>query len=69
MLCFCGQQVCTSESVLHVIGVSAFPWQQTEHSPIAQCRHDTDINNDIHIGIRHVILAKHWMWLPDDGFM
>jgi hypothetical protein len=18
-------------------------------------------------GIRHVILAKHWLWLPDDG--
>jgi hypothetical protein len=20
-------------------------------------------------GTRHVILAKHWLWLPDDGFM
>ena len=19
-------------------------------------------------GTRYVILAKHWMWLPDDGF-
>jgi hypothetical protein len=25
-------------------------------------------NNDTHIGTRYVILAKHWMWLPDDGF-
>jgi len=24
---------------------------------------------DMHIGTRYVILAKHWMWLPDDGFM
>jgi len=23
----------------------------------------------MHIGTRYVILAKHWMWLPDDGFM
>ena len=26
-----------------------------------------DINT--HIGTRYVILTKHWMWLPDDGFM
>jgi len=33
------------------------------------CRHNTvNVNNDTHIGTRHVILAKHWMWLPDDGF-
>jgi len=25
--------------------------------------------NDTHIGTRYVILAKHWMWLPDDDFM
>ena len=25
--------------------------------------------NDTHIGARYVILAKHWMWLPDDGFI
>jgi len=38
-------------------------WQQI-------CRHNTDnISNDMHIGTRYVILAKHWMWLPDDGFM
>ena len=24
---------------------------------------------DTHIVTRYVILAKHWMWLPDDGFM
>ena len=23
----------------------------------------------MHIGTRYVILAKHWMWLPDDDFM
>ena len=34
------------------------------------CRHNTDnINIDTHIGTRYVILAKHWMWLSDDGFM
>jgi len=22
-----------------------------------------------YIGTRYVILAKHWIWLPDDGFM
>jgi len=25
--------------------------------------------NGTHIGIRYVISPKHWMWLPDDGFM
>ena len=25
--------------------------------------------DDTHIGTGYVILAKHWMWLPDDGFM
>jgi len=25
--------------------------------------------NDTHIGTRYVILTKHWMWLPDDGFI
>ena len=34
------------------------------------CLHNTDIiNNDTHIGTRYVILAKHWMWLTDDGFL
>ena len=32
------------------------------------CRHNTDVNIGT-TGTRHVILAKHWMWLPDDGFM
>jgi hypothetical protein len=36
----------------------------------ALCRHITDyVNNDTHIGTGYVILAKHWMWLPDDGFI
>ena len=25
--------------------------------------------NNMQIGTRHVISAKHWMWLPDDDFM
>jgi len=25
--------------------------------------------NDTHIGTRYVILAKHWLWLPDDCSM
>jgi len=25
--------------------------------------------NDTHIGTRYVILPKHLMWLPNDGFM
>ena len=34
------------------------------------CHHNTDnMNNASHIGTRYVSLAKHWMWLPDDGFM
>ena len=34
------------------------------------CRHKIDsINIDTHIGTRYIILAKHWMWLPDDDFM
>jgi hypothetical protein len=33
-------------------------------------RHNTDnINNDTRIGTRYVILAKHWIRLPDDGSM
>jgi hypothetical protein len=30
-----------------------------------------NISNDTYsyIGTRHVILAKHRLWLPDDGFM
>ena len=32
--------------------------------------HNNDrIYNDTHIGTRYVILAKHWIWLPDDGSM
>jgi hypothetical protein len=27
------------------------------------------VSNDTNICTRYVILAKHWMWLPDDGFM
>ena len=27
-----------------------------------------NVNKDTHIGTGYVILAKHWMWLPDDGF-
>jgi len=26
------------------------------------------VSKDTHIGTRYVILAKHRMWLPDDGF-
>jgi hypothetical protein len=34
------------------------------------CCHNTEIiSNNTHIGTRHVILAKYWLWLPDDGFM
>ena len=40
----------------------------THTQQVKICCHNTDnINNDTHIGTRHVILAKHWMWLPDDG--
>ena len=42
----------------------------TKSERLILCRHDTDnINIDKHIGTRYVILSKHWMWLPDDGFM
>jgi len=27
------------------------------------------VSLDTHIDTRYVILAKHWMWLPDDDFM
>jgi hypothetical protein len=30
------------------------------------CR-EGNISNGTHIGTRHVILAKHSLWLPDDG--
>jgi hypothetical protein len=35
-------------------------------SDIAYCKVKS---NDTHNGTRHIILAKHWLWLPDDGFM
>jgi len=31
--------------------------------------HTDNVNNDMQISIRYLILAKHWMWLPDDSFM
>jgi hypothetical protein len=36
-----------------------------------RCHNTDNINNDndMHIGTRYVILAKHRMWLPDDGSM
>ena len=49
-----------------------YPARCTIHTHTQQvkiCHHNTDnINNDTHIGTRYVSLAKHWMWLPDDGF-
>ena len=43
---------------------------QTLNMMSVLCRHNTDdINNDTHIDTRYVIVAKHWMWLPDDIFM
>ena len=33
-----------------------------------QCRHNADnACTDTHSWIRLVILAKRWLWLPDDG--
>jgi hypothetical protein len=32
------------------------------------CHNTVNINNNMHIGTRYVILAKPWMRLPDDGF-
>jgi hypothetical protein len=34
----------------------------------ASCRHNTDYSyNNKYIGTSNVILAKHRLWLPDDG--
>jgi hypothetical protein len=34
------------------------------------CRHNTEIvYKDTYTGTSNVILAKHCLWLPDDGFM
>jgi len=34
------------------------------------CRHNTDkINIDTRFSTRYVILAKQWMWFPEDCFM
>ena len=40
-----------------------------EAAPTCFGSHEKTPYNDMHIGTRYVILAKHWMWLPDDGFM
>ena len=46
-------------------------WQcvQGHSAELNICRNNTDINNDTYTGTRYVILAKHWVWLPDDGFI
>jgi hypothetical protein len=32
------------------------------------CRHNTEYGySDKYTGTSNVILAKHWLWLPDDG--
>jgi hypothetical protein len=32
------------------------------------CGHNTEYShNDKYTGTSNVILAKHWLWLPDDG--
>jgi len=33
------------------------------------CGTNVRVVNDTHIGTIYVILARYWMWLPDDGFM
>jgi len=33
------------------------------------CHRNTAVGNDTHIGTGYVILAKHQVWLPDDGFI
>jgi hypothetical protein len=60
--------------VIDVVSVMAAYFDQlfvcTHKQLVKRWRHNTDkINDDRHIGTRHVILAKHWIWLPDDGFM
>jgi hypothetical protein len=56
--------------VVRVYTVSVCTVHNTHAQQAKICRHNTDnINKDTHIGTRYVILAKHWMWLPDDGFM
>jgi hypothetical protein len=54
----------TSLIFLHILKRSFYySLNKTRH-------HNTDnISNDMHIGTRHVILAKHGLWLPDDCFM
>ena len=49
--------------------VSFYMVHSTHAQQVKMCRHNTDnSNNDTHIGTKYVILAKYWMWLPDDGF-
>jgi hypothetical protein len=36
--------------------------------PEGICRHNTEYSyNNKYNGTSNVILAKHWLWLPDDG--
>jgi hypothetical protein len=42
---------------------------QKECKPSSGSHNTENISNDTHIGTIHVILAKHRLWLPDDGFM
>jgi len=56
--------------VIEVVNIMAAYLDLLCTQQVKICRRNTDnINNDTHIGTRYVILAKHWLWLPDDGFM
>jgi hypothetical protein len=65
ILTCCACVLCTVQDTVVSCTVHNIHTQQ-----VKICRHNNDnINIDTHIGTRYVILAKHWMWLPDDGFM
>ena len=67
MLCIC--IVHCAEGYCLQSTVSFCTVHNTDAQHVKICRHNIDnINNDMHIGTRYVLLAEHWMWLPDDGF-
>ena len=58
--------ICETYCIFHTVSFCSVHNKHAQQVKI--CRHNTDNNYDTHIGTRYVILVKHWILFPDDGF-
>jgi len=49
--------------------IEAAPTCFGSHKTIIREPHQVRVVHYMHIGTTYLILAKRWMWLPDDGFI